>query len=239
MVIWNELTELWRALNLARGYQEVRTPIIFNVDAVEEFGALGGTTAKHVLHRGRERRVRAQADELPRPHLHLRRRPRSYRDLPMRLREQGLVHRHEPSGTLHGLTRVRHITQDDAHIFCTPRPDRGRGDRLPRAGRRHLRHLRPRDAAGALHPARQADRLGDDLWDAAEAALRQALERGRRRVRAERGRRRVLRPQDRPAHGRLDRPFVADGHHPARLPDARAIRDLLHRQATTPSTARR
>ena len=44
---------------------------------------------------------------------------RSYRDLPIRYSEQGLVHRHEPSGTLHGLLRVRHITQDDAHIFCT------------------------------------------------------------------------------------------------------------------------
>src|SRR2546423_11129567 len=45
---------------------------------------------------------------------------RSYRDLPIRFAEQGLVHRHEPSGTLLGLLRVRHITQDDAHIFCTP-----------------------------------------------------------------------------------------------------------------------
>src|SRR5437763_10754330 len=44
---------------------------------------------------------------------------RSYRDLPIRYSEQGLVHRHEPSGTLHGLLRVRHITQDDAHIFCS------------------------------------------------------------------------------------------------------------------------
>ena len=44
---------------------------------------------------------------------------RSYRDLPLRLAEQGLVHRYEPSGALHGLLRVRHFTQDDAHIFCT------------------------------------------------------------------------------------------------------------------------
>jgi len=44
---------------------------------------------------------------------------RSYRELPIRYAEQGLVHRHEPSGTLHGLLRVRQITQDDAHIFCT------------------------------------------------------------------------------------------------------------------------
>src|SRR5436305_8153292 len=44
---------------------------------------------------------------------------RSYRDLPIRYSEAGLVHRHEPSGVLHGLLRVRHITQDDAHIFCT------------------------------------------------------------------------------------------------------------------------
>jgi threonyl-tRNA synthetase len=48
-----------------------------------------------------------------------KREPRSYRDLPIRYAEQGLVHRHEPSGTLHGLLRVRHITQDDAHVFCS------------------------------------------------------------------------------------------------------------------------
>ncbi len=73
--------------------------------------------------------------ELPQPHVHHRDRRRSncpgrvllyrhglksYRDLPIRMGEFGKVHRYEPSGTLHGLLRVRHFTQDDAHIYCTP-----------------------------------------------------------------------------------------------------------------------
>ncbi len=51
---------------------------------------------------------------------------KSYRDLPMRMAEFGCCHRNEPHGALHGLMRVRQFTQDDAHIFCTRRPDRGR-----------------------------------------------------------------------------------------------------------------
>jgi threonyl-tRNA synthetase len=100
---------------------------------------------------------------------------RSYRDLPLRLSEAGLVHRHEPSGTLHGLMRVRHITQDDAHIFCTE-------DQIEA------------EVAGIIDHAfyiyeifgfeyklelstRPENRLGsDEMWDQAEAALRNALE---------------------------------------------------------------
>jgi len=59
------------------------------------------------------------SDELPRPRADLQHGLKSYRDLPIRLAEFGLVHRYEPSGALHGLLRVRGFTQDDAHIFCT------------------------------------------------------------------------------------------------------------------------
>ena len=88
---------------------------------------------------------------------------RSYRDLPIRYSEAGLVHRHEPSGTLHGLLRVRHITQDDAHIFCTEEQIAGRGQPLPRLRLRDLRHVRVRAAAGALHAAGEADRHRGDV----------------------------------------------------------------------------
>ena len=68
------------------------------------------------------------------------------------------MHRHEPSGTLHGLLRVRHITQDDAHIFCTEEQIAGRGRPLPGLRLRDLRHVRLRAAARALHAAGEADR---------------------------------------------------------------------------------
>jgi threonyl-tRNA synthetase len=100
---------------------------------------------------------------------------RSYRDLPLRLAEQGLVHRHEPSGTLHGLLRVRHITQDDAHVFCTE-------DQIEQEALRCLDFgfyiyeqfgLKPRLELST----RPAKRVGsEEMWDRAEAALKRTLE---------------------------------------------------------------
>ena len=99
----------------------------------------------------------------------------SYRDLPIRYAEQGLVHRHEPSGTLHGLLRVRHITQDDAHVFC-------REDQIEEEVVRCLDFgffiydqfgLEPRLELST----RPEKRVGtEEMWDKAEAALQQALE---------------------------------------------------------------
>jgi threonyl-tRNA synthetase len=100
---------------------------------------------------------------------------RSYRDLPIRYAEQGLVHRHEPSGTLHGLLRVIHITQDDAHVFCTE-------DQIEEEVLRCLDFgffiydqfgLEPRLELST----RPEKRVGEEaMWDKAEAALQQALE---------------------------------------------------------------
>ena len=100
---------------------------------------------------------------------------RSYRDLPIRYSEAGLVHRHEPSGTLHGLLRVRHITQDDAHIFCTE-------EQVPEEVQRCL------DFGFAIYDVfgfeprlelstRPEKRVGsEEMWDRAEAALAKALD---------------------------------------------------------------
>jgi threonyl-tRNA synthetase len=99
---------------------------------------------------------------------------RSYRDLPIRYSEAGLVHRHEPSGTLHGLLRVRHITQDDAHIFCTE-------EQIEEEVQRCL------DFGFAIYDTfgfkprlelstRPAKRVGEEaMWDKAETALERAL----------------------------------------------------------------
>ena len=88
---------------------------------------------------------------------------RSYRDLPIRFAEQGLVHRHEPAGTLHGLLRVRHITQDDAHIFCTEEQIQDEVIALPRLRLLHLRPVRLRAAARALDAPGQAHRHRRDV----------------------------------------------------------------------------
>ena len=100
---------------------------------------------------------------------------RSYRDLPIRYSEAGLVHRHEPSGVLHGLLRVRHITQDDAHIFCTE-------EQVQEEVVQCLRFGFDLYARFGFEPrlelsTRPAKRIGsDEMWDRAEGALAGALD---------------------------------------------------------------
>jgi threonyl-tRNA synthetase len=101
---------------------------------------------------------------------------RSYRDLPIRYAEQGLVHRHEPSGTLHGLLRVRSITQDDAHIFCTDEQIEDEVILCLEFGffLYDLFGFEPRLELST----RPEKRIGsDEMWDRAEQALASALER--------------------------------------------------------------
>jgi threonyl-tRNA synthetase len=176
MVIWNELTTLWRALNLERGYQEVRTPIIFNVEVWKTSGHWEAYRENMYFTEVENGEFGLKPMNCPGHIFIFGDGQRSYRDLPMRLSEQGLVHRHEPSGTLHGLTRVRHITQDDAHIFCSH-------DQIEDEVIGCL------ELAGVIYDTfdldmrlelstRPAKRIGsDELWDEAEGALRQALER--------------------------------------------------------------
>ncbi|MGH3102357.1 MAG: threonine--tRNA ligase, partial [Thermoleophilia bacterium] len=117
--IWNELTKLWRTTNVERGYQEVRTPILYDVDLWKRSGHWEVYRDNMYFTDVEDRKMGLKPMNCP-AHVQIYKNElRSYRDLPIRYAEQGLVHRHEPSGTLHGLLRVRHITQDDAHVFCT------------------------------------------------------------------------------------------------------------------------
>ncbi len=100
---------------------------------------------------------------------------RSYRDLPLRIAEFGIVHRNEPSGTLHGLMRARRFVQDDAHIFCTEAQMEGEIVRLIDLTFRVYADFGFDEVKVALS-TRPEQRVGEDaLWDKAEAALEQAL----------------------------------------------------------------
>ncbi len=99
----------------------------------------------------------------------------SWRDLPLRLAEMGLVHRDEPGGTLHGLMRLRQFTQDDGHVFCTDGQIAGEVERFCRDLPAFYRRFGFDDVAVALS-TRPAERVGDDgWWDQAEAALEAAV----------------------------------------------------------------
>ncbi len=101
---------------------------------------------------------------------------RSYRDLPIRIAEFGIVHRNEPSGTLHGLLRARRFTQDDAHVFCTEDQLHEEVSTLIELTYRMYRDFGFNDIEVALS-TRPEQRVGEDaLWDRAEDALARALE---------------------------------------------------------------
>jgi len=117
--VFNELVALSRRMGRERGYSEVKTPQIFDAELWRTSGHWG-KFREHMFTlevEGREMGVKPM--NCP-GHLHLFASQRhSYRELPVRYSEPGLLHRNEASGVLHGLLRVRHFAQDDAHIFCT------------------------------------------------------------------------------------------------------------------------
>jgi threonyl-tRNA synthetase len=174
MVVWNELTRLWREENAARGYQEVKTPILFDAELFRTSGHWD-VYREHMYFTEVEGRTMGLKPMNCPGHVQIYKQTRrSHRDLPIRYSEQGLVHRHEPSGTLHGLLRVRHITQDDAHIFCTE-------EQIPAEVNRCL------DFGQAIYDrfgfkprielsTRPQKRIGaEEMWDRAEDALHAAL----------------------------------------------------------------
>ena len=114
----------------------------------------------------------------PMHNLIYRSRGRSYRELPLRLFEFGSVYRYEKSGVVHGLTRARGFTQDDAHIYCSAGADAGRDPLAAAVRARPAARLRPRRLLpGAVHPRPgEVDRVSDEDWERATDALREAAE---------------------------------------------------------------
>jgi threonyl-tRNA synthetase len=175
-VVWTQLTEMWRGENRARGYQEVKTPILFDQELFKASGHWDNYR-DHMYFTDVEGRPMGLKPMNCPGHVQLFKDvPRSHRELPIRFSEQGLVHRHEPSGTLHGLLRVRHITQDDAHIFCTEEQieDEVVGCLDFGFALYQMFGFEPR-----LELSTRPDkRIGsDEMWDHAEGALKNALDR--------------------------------------------------------------
>jgi len=175
MTILNELTELWRRENLARGYQEVKTPILYDVELWHQSGHWE-KYKDHMYFADADGRAMGLKPMNCPAHIQIYKdERRSYRDLPVRYSEAGLVHRHEPSGVLHGLLRVRHITQDDAHIFCTEEQVKDEVVQCLRFGFDLYKRfeIEPRLELST----RPEQRIGsEEMWDRAEAALAEALD---------------------------------------------------------------
>lgn len=120
MILKNQLIEYWRQLHDREGYVEVSTPIMLNRSLWETSGHWGHYKDNMYTTKVDEEDFAIKPMNCPGGILVYKNEPHSYKDLPIRMGELGLVHRHEKSGQLHGLFRVRCFTQDDAHIFMTP-----------------------------------------------------------------------------------------------------------------------
>ncbi|MFH1586400.1 MAG: threonine--tRNA ligase [Candidatus Diapherotrites archaeon] len=125
MVIWNELLKFWRDEHSKRGYGEVNTPIILKRELWEKSGHWDHYKENMYFTQIDEEDYAVKPMNCPGGILIYKTRRHSYRDLPLRIAELGTVHRHELSGVLNGLFRVRKFTQDDAHIYCTSEQIKG------------------------------------------------------------------------------------------------------------------
>jgi len=120
MIVRNKLIDFWREEHRKAGYVEISTPIILNEDLWHRSGHWDHYKDNMYFTTIDEAGYAVKPMNCPGGMLTYKRRMWSYRELPVRMAELGLVHRHELSGTLHGLMRVRCFTQDDAHLYMTP-----------------------------------------------------------------------------------------------------------------------
>ena len=174
MVIRNELINYWREVHRRYGYQEIKTPMILNRALWERSGHWAHYKDNMYFTPLDAEDYAIKPMNCPGGMMVYKTQTHSYRDLPLRAGELGLVHRHELSGALHGLFRVRNFTQDDAHIFMTPDQIEGEIQKVidlfdevySTFGLEYHAELstRPDDSMG-----------DDDMWELATNGLRNAL----------------------------------------------------------------
>ena len=175
MVVRNELINYWREVHRRYGYQEIKTPMIMNRKLWETSGHWDHYKENMYFTKIDDEDYAVKPMNCPGGMLVYKSHQHSYRDLPLRLGELGIVHRHELSGALHGLFRVRNFTQDDAHLFITPAQIEDEiqhtidlfDEVYSTFGLKYTAELstRPEDSMGS-----------DEIWENATNALRNALE---------------------------------------------------------------
>ena len=175
-VVINRLVEFWRAEHARRGYSEIRTPLILDQELWVRSGHWDHYRDNMYFTEIDGRPFAVKPMNCPGGILVYKSRIRSYRDFPMRVAELGTVHRHERSGVLHGLMRVRSFTQDDAHLYVTPGQIK-----QEIIGIMDLVRFIYGDVFGFSYRVELSTRpekaMGDPLmWEKAERALQEALE---------------------------------------------------------------
>ena len=119
MILYNTVVDYWRKIHREAGYSEVKTPIILNEELWHRSGHWDNYKENMYFTQIDDQDYAVKPMNCPGGLLIFRDGIHSYKELPLKIAELGLVHRHEKSGVLHGLFRVRQFTQDDAHVYCT------------------------------------------------------------------------------------------------------------------------
>jgi threonyl-tRNA synthetase len=173
--LFQQLIAYMRARQTAAGFQEVNTPEVMDRELWVKSGHIETFGENMYLTQTPDERTFAIKPMNCPGHIQVFKQGlRSYRELPLRLAEFGKVHRYEPSGALHGLMRVRAFTQDDAHIFCTPEQITAESVKVTELILGIYRDF-GFDDVRIKFSDRPPKRVGsDEIWDNAEAALRQA-----------------------------------------------------------------
>ncbi|MEW5893037.1 MAG: threonine--tRNA ligase [Pseudomonadota bacterium] len=175
-VIWQEIEQYLRGKFREYGYQEVKTPTVMDRSLWEKSGHWENYRENMFTTASENRDYAVKPMNCPGHVQIFNHGLHSYRDLPLRLAEFGSCHRNEPSGSLHGLMRVRAFVQDDAHIFCTEEQVQGEVSEFIRMLQSVYADFGFNDVLVKLS-TRPEKRVGsDETWDRAEAALAAALE---------------------------------------------------------------
>ncbi len=175
-IVWNALMDYWRELHRDAGYEEIRTPMMLNEELWHRSGHWENYREHMYFTAIDDQTYAVKPMNCPGCNLIYQDLRHSYRELPLRRAELGVVHRHEMSGVLHGLFRVRMFTIDDAHIYCMPEQltDEILGV-MAMADRFYSTFGFPYHVELSTRPEKS---IGSDaMWEAAEEALRDALER--------------------------------------------------------------
>lgn len=174
-LVINLLIDYMRKLQREYNYQEISTPVILSDSLWHQSGHYEYFKDNMYFCSIDEREFAVKPMNCPGSTLVFRERPHSYRELPMKLAEFGLVHRHELSGVLHGLMRVRAFTQDDAHIYCTVDQVEAEVGVILQIIQRVLKRFGFTDTKFAVS-TRPDNAMGDpELWEKATNALMNAL----------------------------------------------------------------
>ncbi|RLI98171.1 MAG: threonine--tRNA ligase [Candidatus Aenigmatarchaeota archaeon] len=186
LIIYNELVKMWREEHRKAGYQEISTPLILDKKLWQISGHWEKYRDNIFLTDYENRPFAVKPMNCPGGMLVYKSRPKSYKDLPLRVGELGIVHRQEMSGVLTGLFRVINFTQDDAHIFCTERQLDSEIAAI--IGLIDLFYKRFGFDYHVELSTRPEKRIGDDkIWDKAEKILEGVLKKGKMKYKVNKG----------------------------------------------------